>query len=454
MASSSNARPATTFGSSWLFVLAATGAAIGLGDLWRFPYVAGENGGGAFVLVYIGCIALVGVPLMMAEVLLGRAGGQSPVGSMQRLVREHARSPAWVAIGWLGMLAGLAILSYYTVIAGWSLHYLWLMASGRLQDIAPDAASRLFDAFTGDPWLLLLWHTVFMVATIWIVARGVTRGIAAAVRWLVPLLFVVLLMLFGHAVTSGGFGAGVDYLLGIDWSALTPHAFQVALAHAFVTLGIGMGAIMAYGAYLPDGASIPRAIGLVAFLDTLVAIGAGIVILALLFANGLAPIQGPDLMFVAVPLAFGQMEMGAVFGGLFFLLVALVAITSTIALAEPALAWLVQTYNAKRPRVAITLGVLCWLLGVGTVLSFNQWADAKVVGGFNFFGAIGFISQNLMLPLCAVLIALFAAWRLPATVLGTELGLTRPWALVLWRVLVGVIAPAGVLLVAAGNLAG
>jgi NSS family neurotransmitter:Na+ symporter len=453
MASSSNARP-VTFGSGWLFVLAATGVAIGLGDLWSFPYIAGENGGGAFILVYIGFIALVGAPLMMAEVLLGRAGARSPVGSMQRLVREHGRSPAWVAIGWLGMLAGLGILSYYTVIAGWSLHYLWLMASGSLQDIAPGAASRLFDAFTANPWLLLWWHSVFMAVTIWIVARGVTRGIAGAIRALMPLLFIVLLILFGHAVTSGGFGRGVDYLLGIDWSALTTHAFQVALAHAVLALGIGMGATMAYGAYLPEGVSIPRAIGLVALLDTVVAVGAGLVILPLLFVNGLAPFQGPDLMFVALPLAFGQMEMGAVFGGLFFLLVALVALTSTIALAEPALAWLVETYNAKRARVAITLGVLCWLLGIGTVLSFNKWADATLIGGMNFFGVIGFLAQNVMLPVCALLIGLFAAWRVPATVLGAQLGLSQPWALLLFRVLAGIVAPAGVLLVMAGNLVG
>ena len=451
MASSSTARR-VTFESSWVFVLAAAGAAIGLGDLWPFPYIAGENGGGAFILIYIGCLVLVGVPLMMAEVLLGRAGARSPVGAMQRLVREYGRSPMWVAIGWLGMLAGLAILSYYTVIAGWSLHYLWLMASGSLQGVAPDVASRTFDAFTANPWMVMLWHGVFMAATVWIAARGVTRGIAAAARLLMPLLFLVLLILFGHAITSGGFGEGAVYLLAFDWSKVTPHAVQVALAHAFLTLGVGMGAIMAYGAYLPDGASIPRAIGLVAAIDTLVSIGAGLVIMPLLFAQGLPPIQGPDLLFVAAPLALGQMPGGAMFGALFFLLVALVAITSTIALLEPALAWLVETYNAKRSRVAFTLGVLCWLLGIGTVLSFNKWSDVALIGGLNFFGVIGFLSQNVILPLVAMLIALFAAWRLPATVLGAQLGLTQPWAVAFWRIVAGVIAPAGVLVVLAGNL--
>jgi NSS family neurotransmitter:Na+ symporter len=430
-----------------LFVLAAAGSAVGLGNIWKFPYIAGENGGGAFVIVYLVCIALVGVPIMMAEVMMGREGRQSPINTMRTLTDAHGRSPLWVLIGWMGVLAGFLILSYYVVIAGWALHYIWKMADGTFAGATADVANQTFNDFLADPWALMFWQTVFMAATVWIIARGVIKGLESAIRWFMPLLFVLLMVLLGYAVTSDGFSQGWDFMFDFNWSALDANAVLIAMGQAFFTLSLGMGAIMAYGAYLPSGTSITTTVVTIAGLDTLVALAAGLAIFPIVFANGLEPGQGPGLMFVTIPLAFGQMPLGLVFGTAFFVLVSFAAITSAISISEPALAYLVEQYNAKRSRVAITLGVIGWLLGVGTVLSFNHWADVHVVGELTYFEFVDYTSQNVLLPLGGLFIALFAAYALPRSVIGEQLGITDGWRSVTWKVFCGLVAPAGVLAV-------
>jgi NSS family neurotransmitter:Na+ symporter len=453
MATSSESRHGM-WSSRWLFVLAAAGSAVGLGNIWKFPYITGENGGGAFVLIYIACVALIGVPIMMAEVLIGREGRMSPINTMRRLVQQHKRSPAWVLIGWMGVLAGFLILSYYTVIAGWALHYTWQMAAGVFDGVSPAGAGARFDDFLANPWLLLFWHTLFMAATVYIVAKGVIRGLESAIRWFMPLLFLLLVILLGYAVTTEGFRQGFEFMFAFHWEDVTPRTVLIAMGQAFFTLSLGMGAIMAYGAYVPSNASIAGTVGIIALLDTLVAIGAGLAIFPIVFANGLEPGQGPGLMFVTIPLAFGQMPLGALFGTLFFILVSFAAITSAISLSEPALAYLVEEYNAKRARVAVSFGVLAWILGIGSVLSFNAWADLHLLGERTFFDTVDHLSQNVMLPLGGMLIALFAAWALPASVVGGQLGLRKPWANLVWKLICGVLAPLGVLAVFAGTLFG
>ena len=433
--------------SRWLFVLAAAGSAVGLGNIWKFPYIAGENGGGAFVIVYLVCIALVGVPIMMAEVMMGREGRQSPINTMRTLTEAHGRSPLWVLIGWMGVLAGFLILSYYVVIAGWALHYIWKMADGTFAGATADVANQTFNDFLADPWALMFWQTVFMAATVWIIARGVIKGLESAIRWFMPLLFVLLMVLLGYAVTSDGFSQGWDFMFDFNWSALDANAVLIAMGQAFFTLSLGMGAIMAYGAYLPSGTSITTTVATIAGLDTLVALAAGLAIFPIVFANGLEPGQGPGLMFVTIPLAFGQMPLGLVFGTVFFVLVSFAAITSAISISEPALAYLVEQYNAKRSRVAITLGVIGWLLGVGTVLSFNHWADVHVVGELTYFEFVDYASQNVLLPLGGLFIALFAAYALPRSVIGEQLGITDGWRALTWKFFCGLVAPAGVLAV-------
>lgn len=440
--------------SRWLFVLAAAGSAVGLGNIWKFPYIAGENGGGAFVLIYLACVAFVGLPIMMAEVLIGREGRQSPINTMRALVQQHHRSPAWVLIGWMGVLAGFLILSYYTVIAGWALYYIFEMASGAMTGASGDVAASTFNDFLADPWQLLFWQTLFMAGTVFIVARGVIKGLETAIRWFMPLLFVLLFVLLGYAVTTEGFQQGWDFMFAFNWETVSGDTVLIAMGQAFFTLSLGMGAIMAYGAYVPSSASIGSTVAIIAGLDTLVAVAAGLAIFPIVFANGLEPGQGPGLMFVTIPLAFGQMPLGALFGTLFFVLVSFAAITSAISISEPALAYLVETYNAKRSRVAISLGVISWIIGIGTVLSFNLWADVHIVGEQTFFDFVDHVSQNIMLPLGGMLIALFAAWGLPKTVVGSQLGLQKPWVNVVWKLLCGVVAPLGVAVVFVATLFG
>jgi len=438
----------------WLFVLAAAGSAVGLGNIWKFPYLAGENGGGAFVLIYLICIALVGIPIMLGEIMLGRQGRYSPINTMRELTREYSRSPLWVLIGWMGVLAGFLILSYYAVIAGWALYYIWRMGSGAFAGASAEFVTGTFDAFLADPLQLVFWQTLFMVLTVWIISRGVIKGLETAIRWFMPLLFVLLMVLLGYALTSEGFEAGWRFMFDFNWDVVTADTVLIAMGQAFFTLSLGMGAIMAYGAYLPDDASLPSTVFIIAGLDTFVAICAGLAIFPIVFANGLEPGQGPGLMFVTLPLAFGQLPLGALFGTIFFVLVSFAAITSAISISEPALAYLVEEYNAKRSRVAISLGVICWIIGLGTVLSFNVWADLHIVGELNFFDFVDYVSQNVMLPLGGLFIALFAAYGLPRTVIGAQLGIDSGPAHGLWKLLCGVVAPLGVLAVFAGTFLG
>jgi NSS family neurotransmitter:Na+ symporter len=431
----------------WLFVLAAAGSAVGLGNIWKFPYITGQNGGGAFVLLYLVCIAFVGVPIMMAEVLIGREGRQSPINTMRHLIRQHHRHPAWVLIGWSGVLAGFLILSYYVVVAGWALFYIMEMGTSVLEGATPDRANQLFNDFLADPWQLILWQTVFMAMTVYIISRGVISGLETAVRWFMPLLFVLMAVLLGYAMTSEGWQQGFDFMFRFDYSLITPDAVLAAMGQAFFTLSLGMGAIMAYGAYVPSNTSIFSTVTVIAGLDTLVAIFAGLAIFPIVFANGLEPAQGPGLMFVTVPLAFGQMPLGALFGTIFFLLVSFAAITSAISISEPALAYLVEEYNAKRPRVAITLGVISWIIGLGSVFSFNYWADVGVLGQPTFFDFAVFVTDKVLLPLGGLFIALFAAWGLPNTVIGAQLGIDNGIFGLVWKLVCGIVAPLAVLVV-------
>ena len=431
--------------SRWLFVLAAAGSAVGLGNIWKFPYIAGENGGGAFVLIYLVCIALVGIPIMISEVLMGREGRSSPIHAMRILAKKAGRSPRWALLGWLGVVTGFLILSYYAVIAGWALNYVWLTANGTFDGASGDFVSQAFTDLQADQLQMIAYQTAFMAVTIWIVGRGVTAGLEKAIQWFMPALFILLIVLLIYSFNSGGFAQGWAFMFDLKWDAVGPEAWLIAMGQAFFTLSLGMGTMMAYGAYVPEDAKLSTTVVTIALLDTLVAIAAGLAIFPIVFANGLEVSQGPGLTFVTLPLAFGQLPFGAFFGAVFFILISFAAITSAISLTEPALAYLTEEYNAKRQRVAISLGVLCWVLGLGTVFSFNIWSDFFVVGELNFFGFVDYLSQNIMLPLGGMLITIFAVWLLPKDMVNRQLGISSPamsWA---WRIVAGILAPLGVL---------
>ena len=433
--------------SRWLFVLAAAGSAVGLGNIWKFPYIAGENGGGAFVLIYLVCIAAVGIPIMVSEVLLGRQGRSSPIHTMRKLAKAAGRSQRWSVLGWMGVLAGFLILSYYAVIAGWAVNYVWLSGSGVFEGVSAQTVGQSFDDFLASPLELIAYQTAFMILTIWIVGRGVTKGLEAAIRWFMPLLFLLLIALLVYSFNSGGFDQGFAFMFDMKWEAVTADSWLIAMGQAFFTLSLGMGTMMAYGAYVPDDANLGTTVVTIAALDTLIAVAAGLAIFPIVFANGLEVAQGPGLTFVTLPLAFGQMPFGSIFGALFFLLLSFAAITSAISLTEPALSFLVEEYNAKRQRVAISLGVICWALGLGTVFSFNVWSDVTFVGGLTFFDSVDYFSQNILLPLGGMLITFFAIWLLPKGMVEQQLGIQNPvlgWA---WKVVAGIVAPLGVLAV-------
>ena len=431
----------------WLFVLAAAGSAVGLGNIWKFPYIAGENGGGAFVLIYLVCIAAVGIPIMVSEVLMGRQGRSSPIHTMRKLAKQSGRSNRWSILGWMGVLAGFLILSYYAVIAGWAVNYIWASGSGTFTGASAEAVGQSFNEFLASPIELIAYQTGFLALTIWIVGRGVTKGLEAAIRWFMPLLFVLLIALLVYAFNSGGFDQGLAFMFDMKWEAVTPESWLIAMGQAFFTLSLGMGTMMAYGAYVPDDAHLGSTVVTIALIDTFIAIAAGLAIFPIVFANGLEVAQGPGLTFVTLPLAFGQMPLGSLFGALFFLLLSFAAITSAISLTEPALSFLVEEYNAKRQRVAVSLGVICWVLGLGTVFSFNLWSDVTFVGGLTFFDTVDYFSQNILLPLGGMLITFFAIWLLPRDLVDKQLSIEKAWVSVLWRLLAGVIAPLCVLAV-------
>ncbi|NKC00181.1 MAG: sodium-dependent transporter [Pseudomonadales bacterium] len=431
----------------WVFVLAAAGSAVGLGNIWKFPYIAGENGGGAFVLIYLVCVGLVGIPIMISEVMLGRTARSSPIHAMRKLTDLAGASRKWVFIGWMGVVAGFMILSYYAVIAGWALNYILLTAQGTFTEISADGAALTYNEFLASPLQLIFWHTLFMVLTIWIVGRGVSQGLEFAIRWFMPLLFILLLVLLGYSFTSAGFAQGLEFMFDTRFEAVSGETWLVAMGQAFFTLSLGMGAMMAYGSYVPENVSIGKTVMIIALLDTFVAVAAGMVIFPIVFANGLEAGQGPGLMFVTIPLAFGQLPMGEIFGTIFFVLVSFAAFTSAISLTEPALSYLVEEYNAKRKRVAISLGVMCWILGLGTVFSFNIWSTGYIIGQMTVFDFVDYVSQNIMLPLGGMLIAVFSVWVLPQTTVGEQLGIRGGFLGVLWKLLGGLVAPVCVLVI-------
>ena len=320
------------------FILAAAGSAVGLGNIWKFPYMAGENGGGAFVLIYLICIVLLGLPIMMAEVMLGRRGRQSPINTMKLLSEQENTNKAWGLLGWCGVAAGVLILSYYSVIAGWSLSYVLESVSGSLNGITETQAGALFNNLIASPITLIFWHTLFMVMTMIIVSRGVSNGLEVAVKYLMPALAILILVLIGYSISQGNFMLGVEFMFTLDFSKINQEVLLDAMGQAFFTLSLGMGAIMIYGSYLSQHASIARTSFAVALADTSVAILAGLAIFPIVFANQLEAAQGPGLIFNTLPLAFGQMSGGMFFGTLFFVLLVFAAWTSSISLIEPAVA--------------------------------------------------------------------------------------------------------------------
>lgn len=434
------------WGRSWSFIAAATGAAIGLGNLWKFSYLVGDNGGAAFIFAYIVCLLLVAMPIMIAEIVVGSRGRSNPITTMQDISLEAGVSSWWQVIGWLGCAAGLLVLSYYSVIAGWSFAYIGKLLGGEFVAGSSQLAGDSFNLFLSSPQHLFKWQGVFLLAILAIVIAGPRHGVSLVSRLLLPLMLIALVALVLYSARVGDFDQAYVFLFDVDFSSLTRSGWLIALGHAFFTLSIGVGAMMAYGAHVPSHRPITGMVAAVVTLDTLVSLLAGLAIFPLIFGLNMAPAMGPGLMFIAMPYGFGNMIYGNYFGALFFLMVSLAAITSGVALLEPATAWLAQRFNWWRPAAAVVVILIVWLLGLVTVFSFNIWQHISY-GGMSVFGLLDFFTANILLPIGGILIAIFVGWRMRTEVLRDELYVERSAIFWIWHWTLRYIAVPGVLLV-------
>ncbi len=430
------------------FVLAAAGSAIGLGNIWKFPYITGENGGGLFVLIYLGCVALVAMPIMMAEVVLGRATQRSPVGAFSALAGK--RSP-WVAVGWLGVASAFVILSYYSVVAGWALHYTWLSLVGGLPTQA-EAVRSAFAAVYASPATNLLWHFIFMGLTVMVVIGGVRGGIERASRYLMPALFLMLLALLIRAATTSGFWPALSFVFGAHSEKLSAGGVLEALGHSFFTLSLGMGAMLTYGSYLDKKDDLVSASLITGVLDTLVALLACMVLFPIIFTFGMEPAAGPGLVFVSVPIALAQLPGGTALAAVFFLLLVFAALTSAISLLEVAATYFIDERGWSRPKATLLTGGLIALFGVPSALSGGTalfGARIQALTGKNWFDTFDYLASNWMLPLGGLFIALFAAFRVSSEVRKNEfLSGSRFGALYRgWLILLRYLVPLGVVAV-------
>jgi NSS family neurotransmitter:Na+ symporter len=457
MAGPSSAGSRQTWSSNWTFILAAIGAAVGLGNIWKFPYVVGVNGGGAFVIVYLVAVFLIAIPILIGELLIGRLGHRSPPVAVENVAAESGRSRSWSIVGWMGLIAGFLIATYYSVIAGWTLAYI-LKAAGGFGGVAATEVAQQFELLQEDPVMMTAWHTLFITIAMFIVARGLNDGIERTVSFLMPALFVMMLVMIGYAAVAGDFGAGVEFLFNTDFSKINAETILIAIGQAFFSIGVAMGLMMIYGAYVPDSVSLTRSATIIAVADTLVAILAGLMIFPLVFSNGLDPGEGPGLIFKTLPTAFASMPGGQIFGALFFLLLAFAAVTSIIALIEPMIAFAEDRWGMARRTGCVVFGVIAWALGLGTVFSFNALSDFaplsafRVFDGMTVYALIDYFTANIMMPLGGILIAVFVGWMVKQEILDEHLDFGSPLLAKTWRLLIRFIAPVGILAVLVTSL--
>ena len=440
------------------FLLAAIGAAVGLGNIWKFPYITGQNGGGAFVLVYLLAVVFVALPILIAEIALGRWGRQSPPNAMMNVAKNQGRSGAWASVGWFGMLAGYLIATYYSVIAGWSMAYIYKNGSGHFTGQTAAAVGSQFDALLASPAELILWLGIFMAICTLILFRGLQKGIERTVKVLMPALFALLLAMVVYGAVEGEMISALHFMFDFDLAAINGKVVLVAVGQAFFSIGVAMGLMMGYGAYLPREVSIGKSAVIIAGMDTLVAIIAGLAIFPVVFAQGLDPAEGPGLIFVSLPIAFGNVTGGLVFGTLFFILLFFAALTSVIAVLEPSIAWWEERSRLKRSNATLAVCLSVFLLGFGTVFSFNLWSEWRPLASieryanFGYFEILEYLTANIMIPLCGLLLAVFFGWRIKPEAIENELKMQNRALFRTWFWLLRWVAPVSIALILLSGL--
>lgn len=432
--------------SSIGFILAAAGSAIGIGNIWRFPYMTGKYGGAVFLFVYLIAVILLGMPVMIAEMAMGRFTGKNPVGAFKDI---RPKGP-WKLVGYLGVLTGIMILSYYSLISGWTLGYFFKTLAGGLKNVDTAATPAIFDAFARNYWLQLFLLAIFIFITGFIVARGISGGIEKACKILMPLLFIIMVILLGRALTLPGAEKGLIFYLKPDFSQLTPWMIIDAMGQAFFSLSLGMGAMITYGSYLKKNEDIPVSSGWVAFLDTFTAVLAGFIIFPALAAYGMSPAGGHPLVFHILPVIFDRMPFGIIFGMLFFLLLGVAALASTISLLEVAVAYCVDEIKWSRVKSVILAGVVSFLIGIPSILSYGnvEFFRKLPLVNLSFFEMMDLVWGTLGLSIGALFICIFVGyvWKSTAALKEISHGAKKFRYGWIWSVSVKILCPLLILL--------
>ncbi|EXY11280.1 neurotransmitter symporter family protein [Bacteroides fragilis str. 1007-1-F  len=409
------------FGSKLGVILASAGSAVGLGNIWRFPYETGNHGGAAFILIYLGCILLLGLPIMIAEFLIGRHSQANTARAYQIL----APGTQWRWVGRMGVLAGFLILGYYSVVAGWTLEYIFEAVSNSFAGKTPTEFISSFQSFSSNPWRPALWLTLFLLATHFIIVKGVEKGIEKSSKIMMPTLFIIILILVGCSVTLPGAGKGIEFLLKPDFSKVDGNVFLGAMGQAFFSLSLGMGCLCTYASYFSKNTNLTRTAFSVGIIDTFVAVLAGFIIFPAAFSVGIQPDAGPSLIFITLPNVFQQAFSGIpilayIFSVMFYVLLALAALTSTISLHEVVTAYLHEEFNFTRGKAARLVTTGCILLGILCSLSLGVTKEFTIFG-LGMFDLFDFVTAKLMLPLGGLLISIFTGWYLDKKLVWSEI---------------------------------
>lgn len=452
-----NRKSSNHWGSSLGFIAAAAGSAVGLGNIWKFPYIAGQNGGGTFVLFYLLCIAILGIPIMIAEVMLGRTSQSSPLRAFQLLSHRNSR---WQFVGWLGILAGIVILSYYSIVAGWGLHYLFLSLVGRFpQDNDPQAYTDLFNSLVQSGRLNIWWHSIFMGLTACIVLQGIRGGIERFANWGMVALLGLLGALVIYASTLSGFLPAVKFLFAFSGNFTWTSALE-ALGHAFFSLSLGIGVMLTYGSYLQHQDDLVGTSIAIAIADTIVALGACLIMFPIAFSVGLEAAAGPGLIFINMPIALLQLPGGQIGLLVFFLLLLLAALTSAISLLEMTVAFLMDSWGFSRPLATLTITIFVYLLGIPSALSGGEGffgAGLEQMLGRTWFDAADYLASNWLIPLGGIGISLFVGWQLNSRQRLSEFSDNSrigslTWLYSLWLLIIRWLSPIIITLIMLHNL--